>query len=349
MEHSSPLSIVILAAGKGTRMKSDKAKVLHEVFYAPMIHHVLNAVTPLGAERCLVVIGHQREAVQETVTPYPVRCVIQENQLGTGHAVLATSDALPQGAGTVMVLCGDTPLIQSQTLEEMYASHRDSGAALTIMTTILSNPTNYGRILCDEQGRVSGIVEEKDATAEQRKLTEINAGIYCVDREFLFSALGQVGTENSQGEVYLTDIVSIAVESGLRVERYITPEARDVLGVNSRLELAQAHHALQQRRNAELMLHGVTMYGPETITVAPSATVGRDTLLMGGVHLLGDSTVGEGCRLGPGVVLEHCHLGDSVEVGAYSVLRNCTVADNTRIQPHSIYPAAAANPDFQPR
>ena len=340
MEHHAPLSVILLAAGKGTRMKSDQAKVLHEVFFAPMIQHVLQAVLPLDAERNVVVIGHQRQAVEAAVAPYGVRCVVQEQQLGTGHAVLCAQEAMPSRPGTVMILCGDTPLIHGDTLAEMYECHQRNGATLTLMTTLLDNPANYGRILRDKRGRVRGIVEEKDATEAERKIREINAGIYCVAQDFLFRALENVGTANSQGEVYLTDIVSMAVESDLLVQRYQAEDAEDILGVNSRVELAQAHRRLQLRRNTSLMLAGVTMHAPESITIAPQANVGRDTLLMGGVHLLGNSEVGERCRLGPGVVLENCRLGDGVDVGAYAVLRGCSICAGSSIAAHSVFPGS---------
>lgn len=335
MNSSLQLSLIVLAAGKGTRMKSDKAKVLHEVFSLPMIHHVLLAVSPLEPARTLVIVGHQKKEVEQSLTAFDVTTVTQHEQLGTGHAVAITESYIPESADTVMVLCGDTPLIRAETLKEMFALHRKSGADLTVMTTFLENPTNYGRIITGNNERILGIVEEKDATLQQRAIKEINAGIYCVNRSFLFAALQQVGTDNSQGEVYLTDIVSIAVNSGKQVEKLVSPHAKDVLGVNSRVELAQAHSELQYRRNVEIMLQGVTIQSPDSVSISQASIVGRDSLIMSGVQVYGRSVIGKKCTLWPGVILIDCILGDNVEIGAYSVLQNCTIPENGIAPPHS--------------
>ena len=326
------ITAVVLAAGKGTRMKSARAKVLHEVFFRPMIHHVLLAVKEAGVDRCAVIVGHQRQEVLRILNSYAITPVVQEEQLGTGHAVLCAETACGQ-ADQVMILCGDTPLIQAATLRAMIAAHLEQQAALTLMTTLLDQPFGYGRILSDEGGNVLAIVEEKDASEEQRGIREINAGVYLVERRFLFEALGRVGTDNSQGEVYLTDIVAIARSQGLRVHTFMHPQAIDVLGVNSRIELAQAHATLQLRRNRDLMLAGVTLYAPETILVAPDCTVDQDTLVEGNVRISGGSTVGRECRIGSGCVVHACQLGDGVTVGANSVLHHCSVAAGRTIPP----------------
>lgn len=333
--HTSPLSLVILAAGKGTRMRSNRAKVLHEVFFAPMIHHVLTATLPLQARRTLLIIGHQAEAVREVLADQDVEFVVQQEQLGTGHAVLTAETALPEKDGTVMILCGDTPLIRSETLINMVQEHRRQSAMVTFMTTTLGDPSNYGRVLCDEDGRVQRIVEQKDATAEQLRIREINAGIYCVDKEFLFSALKRVGSNNSQGEVYLTDIIALAVEAGHQVNRFLAASPVEVLGVNSRVELAEAESVLQQRRNRELMLQGVSMENPETIRIAPDAEVGSDCLIETAVRITGGSRIGSFCRIGQGAILENCQLGRGVQVGPYSCLNGQNLAANTVLPPYS--------------
>lgn len=335
MNSNQQLSLIILAAGKGTRMKSDKAKVLHEVFCLPMVNHVLLAVAPLEAGRTIVIVGHQREAVEESLAPFNITAVTQHEQLGTGHAVAIAEPAVPEATDTVMILCGDTPLIRPETLKEMYRSHRESGAVLTVMTTLLDSPTNYGRILTGSNDRVLGIVEEKDATPQQKTIREINAGIYCVNRNFLFAALQQVGTDNSQGEVYLTDIVSIAVNNGKHVEKFISSHPQDVLGVNSRVELAQAHGELQHRRNVEIMLQGVTIQSPESVSISPAATIGRDSLIMSCAQVQGRSVIGNKCILRQGVILTNCIVGDNAEIGAYSVLQDCTIPENSIVSPHS--------------
>ncbi len=335
MTSNPQLSVVVLAAGKGTRMKSGKAKVLHEVFFAPMIQHVLRATAPLMPERTVVIVGHQRDAVTECVEPFSVMTVIQEEQLGTGHAVAIAEHSIPVTTETVMILCGDTPLVQTETLQEMYAAHKKSGADVTVMTTFLDNPTNYGRIITDTNNYVLGIIEEKDASADQKTIREINAGIYCVDKQFLFSALTQVDTNNSQGEVYLTDIVSIAVQEARKVEKYICPQPKDILGVNSRVELSQAHAELQKRRNIEIMLQGVTIQSPETVCISSTSTIGRDSLVKSGVQIYGTTHLGEKCVIGNGAILTNCTLGNNVEVGPYAVLQDCSIPDNAKVTPHS--------------
>ncbi|WPD22609.1 MAG: NTP transferase domain-containing protein [Candidatus Electrothrix scaldis] len=326
------ISAVILAAGKGTRMKSDQAKVLHELFFKSMLHHVLDAVAATDVGELAVIVGHQREKVLTSLEEagYQFSPVVQEEQLGTGHAVLCAESACAT-ADLVMILCGDTPLIRPETLQTMIDRHQENGAVVTLMTTVLAEPFGYGRILTDAEGGVFAIVEQKDATEEQRAIQEINAGIYLVDREFLFSALRQVGTDNSQGEVYLTDIVSIATRQGHRVEKFVHTPAIDVLGVNSRVELAQAHRELQLRHNRQVMLSGVTLYGPETILLAPDCQIGKDAVLHAGVTIIGKSKVGSKVQIASGVVLHDCQIGDGAIIGANSVLENCVVSQGEKV------------------
>jgi bifunctional UDP-N-acetylglucosamine pyrophosphorylase/glucosamine-1-phosphate N-acetyltransferase len=332
MEQS--VSCVVLAAGKGTRMKSDKAKVLHEVFFAPMLHHVLKAVNSPRIDRTIAIVGHQKEHVAETLKNFQVSLVVQEEQLGTGHAVLCARDQLADSAGTVLILCGDTPLIRAETIENMLARHRETNATLTVMTTRLTNPTNYGRIVCDDQGNVLQIVEEKDATPEQRKIDEINAGIYCAESAFLFEALQQVGSDNRQGEVYLTDIVGIANRAGHRVHRFAGVDAEEVLGVNSRVELAAAHKSLQLRRNEELMLAGVTIINPETVTIEKGVTIGPDTCIGPNALISGAAEIGAGCRIEANSVIRDSKLGDNVVVGPFSFLENCRIDTGAMLPPY---------------
>jgi bifunctional UDP-N-acetylglucosamine pyrophosphorylase / glucosamine-1-phosphate N-acetyltransferase len=334
MIQQPPLFTVILAAGKGTRMKSNLAKVLHEVFFVPMIHHVLSAVQEIRPQKSVVVVGHQRRDVMQSLSEFAVEFAIQEEQLGTGHAVLCAEPAIKGQEGVVMILCGDTPLIKSKTLQDMYQHHVDHSSTLTVMTTILENPTNYGRIIGHQSGKVLAIVEEKDASEEQKKLKEINAGIYCVNSSFLFDTLRKVGTENSQGEVYLTDIVSIAVSAGFKVEKYTNPVAQEILGVNSRIELALAHKEIQLRRNYQLMLQGVTMHDPETTAIAHSVSIGSDSILQAGVKITGNSSIGPSCLIEHGAILHDCHLADHVRVGPYSYLVGMTFPAGAVIAPH---------------
>ncbi len=325
---------VILAAGMGTRMKSNKPKVLHEVFFRPMIHHVMDAVTTSQIDHTAVVVGHLKNRVLETLKSYDFTPVTQDEQLGTGHAVLC-AEQVCQDADTVMILCGDTPLIRCETIDAMIRHHREMNSVLTLMTTMVPDPFGYGRIITNDNEQVTGIVEEKDADENQRQIKEINAGVYMVDREYLFKTLGMVGTANSQGEVYLTDIVALANNDGHTVNRFIHSDPMDVLGVNSRVELAQAHTELQRRRNTELMLEGVTMYGAESIYIAQGIEVGNDTVIHPGVHIMGKSSIGIGCIIEPGVFIKDCEIANNAIIGAWSTLQNWTVQPSEYIAPRT--------------
>lgn len=332
----SDVNALILAAGKGTRMKSGRAKVLHEIFFAPMICHVLDAVDAVAPARTLVVCGHQREEVRAALAGRQVETIIQEEQLGTGHAVLAAEGALAGGAGTLLILCGDTPLVRPETLLAFVESHRASGARVTVMTTLLDNPAHYGRIITDAAGGVLRIVEEKDASDAERAVREINAGIYCVEIDYLFGALRQIGTDNKQGEMYLTDIVAIARQEGHAVHRWRCADASEILGVNSRVELAQAHRELQRRRNEELMIQGVTIIQPESVQVEKGVAIGRDTILHPGVIVRGNSAIGTACTLEPYALLTNCQIGDGVTIGAFSYLEDCSFFENSAVAPKTM-------------
>lgn len=313
------LSTIILAAGKGTRMKSSRAKVLHEVFFAPMVHHVVRAILPLEAGKNIAVVGHQAEQVRAALAGFPVACVEQRQQNGTGHAVLAAGQAVPAECADVLILCGDTPLVRSGTLRDMVAAHKEKGADLTLLTTRMDDPFGYGRVLQDAAGGVRAIIEEKDASDEERRITEVNGGIYCVGRSFLFSALQEITPDNSQHELYLTDIVGIAVSAGRKVERFQHGDASEILGINSREQLARAHGILTHRRNRQLMVDGVTILDPATTYIAPEVSIGADTVVHPQVQILGRSRVGEGA------VISSC-----------SVLTDCTVAAAGVVPPGTI-------------
>nr|MBF0222945.1 NTP transferase domain-containing protein [Desulfobulbaceae bacterium] len=315
---SGDVFAVVLAAGKGTRMKSDMAKVLHVVFFAPMVNHVIDMLQQITLEKIVVVTGHQHKRVEESLSHYDVVFARQKEQLGTGHAVLSAQPYLRSGKGTVLILCGDTPLVKAETLKSMLAEHESKGAALSVMTTILSDPTNYGRVITDDSGSVLKIVEEKDASVDERLVQEVNAGIYCVELDFLFGALQKVGTDNAQGEVYLTDIVQIACNEGRQVTKFLCGDPLEITGVNSRVELAVAHKILQQRRNRDLMLQGISMYDPETTCIEPSVSVGQDTLIYGNCHLSGATTIGAGVTIEPFVNLHDRTIGDGCLVKSFT-------------------------------
>ena len=335
MTQPAPLSILILAAGKGTRMKSDKAKVLHEVFFVPMLCHVLESIKYLNPQHIAVVIGHQKESVQTVLKNYPVQSVVQEQQLGTGHAVLAAERNFADFHGTLMILCGDTPLIRPETLADMYTAHRIKNSVCTLMTTHLTNPANYGRILKNASGQMLGIIEEKDASAEQKKINEINAGIYCVECDELFPVLHTLTTANAQGEFYLTDIIGKMVASGKQVDTFACPYPNDVLGVNSRVELAEAHKEIQRRRNIQLMQQGVSFFAPDSTTVSFEAFIGKDCVIEPCVTISGKSRIGSGSIIRQGSIIQDCTIGADTVIGPYSILDSCSIPDNTSIPAQS--------------
>ncbi len=333
MENSPPLCVVVLAAGKGTRMKSTRAKVLHEVFYRPMLHHVLDSVKPLDPLKTVVIVGHQMEAVKSILAGYDVLFCEQKEQNGTGHAVLSAEPMFTGFSGDIMILCGDSPLLQPGHLQQMLEAHRKSAARLTILTTVLDDPSNYGRIISDAAGSVQAVVEEKDASPEQRAIQEINGGIYIGEAAFLFDALSRVTTDNAQQEMYLTDIVAIAVSDGLAVHKYEHPTPSHVLGVNSKVELALAHAEIRARRNSELMAGGVTMLDPLTTTVGSDISVGSGCTLGAQVTIIGSGSIGDNCWIEPGAYLNNTIIESDVQIGANSVITDQRVTAGTVIAP----------------
>lgn len=316
-------------------MKSNKAKVLHPVFYKPMAAHVITSAQSLEPLQTIVVVGHQAEQVKKAFAPFGCDFALQQEQRGTADAVLATKKSISAIAKTLIILCGDTPLILPETLENFSRFHRNSGNDLTLMTTTLANPFGYGRILCDSDDSLLAIVEEKDATDEQKKITEINAGIYCVEKEFLFSALEKVGRDNSQNEMYLTDIISIGVHEKKRIQRVTIKNPIEVLGINSRQELSEAERELQMRHNRKLMASGVSMIAPETIRVAAEVSIAPDVFLEANVSLLGTSNIASGCHIEQGTILKDCNLDRDVIIGAGSYLANISLPEATIIPPHT--------------
>src|SRR5213593_141405 len=256
------LCVVILAAGKGTRMVSNRAKVLHTVCGVPMLRMIYNAAAGLEPDEIFVVIGYDADRVRETLEGLPVQFIAQTEQLGTGHAVMAARERLSNRAGDVVVLFGDTPRIQSSTLRKMVEHHRRKGAVTTLITGRADNPFGYGRILRDSKGEIEAIVEEKDATPEQRRITEVNPGFYCFQIPPLLDALGKLTSENVQKEYYITDLVGIQRKEGRKVEPILHDNFEELLGINSRRELVELSKALWRQRNLDLLAAGVTVIDP---------------------------------------------------------------------------------------
>ncbi len=319
------LATIILAAGKGTRMRSPYPKVLHLLAGEPLVIHVLETALRLSPDRVLVVVGYKAELVKEALRGYPVEFVLQKEQLGTGDAVKRCEEALGDFSGEVLVLCGDVPLLRSETLAELLAEHRQRQAAVTILTAEVEDPFGYGRIIRDQKGLVRRIVEEKDASPKEREIKEINSGTYVFQAKFLFSALKEIRPENVQREYYLTDVVEIAVREGLPVAAYRAPEATEVLGVNSQEERAQVEALFQERLRKDFLRQGVTFLLPETVylerkvTIEPGATIFPHVVLRGQTRIgaeakvlsfcyLEDVDVGPGAEIGPGLKLKGWRL-----------------------------------------
>lgn len=325
---------LILAAGKGTRMKSGLVKVLHELVGRPMLGWPLAAAREAGAVQIVVVAGHQADQVQEYFSADSgVRIALQEEQLGTGHAVSCSLSQLDGLTGSVLILCGDTPLLSGATLQRLAAEHETSGAAVTVLTARLDRPFGYGRIVRDSEGRVRRIVEQKDASPEEQAIDEVNSGIYCMALDFLRAHIGRLGSENAQNEYYLTDLVGIAVAEHAGCAAVIADDADEIMGVNDRLQLAHAARILRQRINLQLMLSGVTLVDPDQTYVDAGVQVGNDTIIWPGCVLRGKTTIGTSCEIESNVQVTDCSIGDRVHLKAGSVLAESQVSEDVAIGP----------------
>ena len=307
------LTAVILAAGKGTRMKSKLPKVLHKVGGHPMLEHVMDAAEAAGCRDNVVVIGHGAELVRELVGDR-ARIALQAEQLGTGHAVLQAADTLKDFTGTVMILCGDTPLLEAEELEKFYAEHVKSGAAATVMSALMDDPFGYGRILRDANGDVAGIVEQKDASEEQKQIKEINTGNYCVEAPLLFEVLRTLGNDNAQGEYYLTAVLAKLRAMGKKVGGVITADSEMIMGVNSRRQLAEAESVMRRRIAERHMDDGVTIMDPASTFIEKSVKIAPDTVIYPNTWLQGETVIGEDCEIGPNVRLENVKVADGCRV-----------------------------------
>ncbi len=327
------LEVIILAAGLGTRMKSGKIKILHEAAGRPIIDYVLDLASDLCATPPVMVIGYQREAVQKSVGDR-ARFAVQEQQLGTGHAVLQAAEQIDPKK-RVMILSGDVPLTRIETLRGLLEEHERSGNALTLLTMELDDPAMYGRIVRDSSGGVMRIVEAKDATEEQKKIREVNAGIYVFDGEHLFDNLRDLRPENAQKEYYLTDLLSVIRGAGHRVGAVIAKDPIEALGVNSRGELAQVEREIQRRVVARLMSEGVTFRNPDTVVIDSTVAIGPDTVVYPFVTIEGSTRIGEGCVIDPGVHLINVTVGDDVHIKTGTVAEDAIIEDQASVGPYS--------------
>lgn len=324
------LKTLILAAGKGTRMKSELPKVIHEVNGIPMISKIIKALEVLKPEENILILGHKKEEVLKVVGE-DADYVVQTEQLGTGHAVLQAKDKLKDYDGDVMVLCGDTPLLREETLEELYKFHRDTDSVTTILTSIYDNPFGYGRIV-KENGLVKAIVEEKEADAEIKKIKEVNAGVYCFRGRELFDALSKITNNNEKGEYYLTDVIGIQVGEGKKVQSFVLNDNIEILGVNSKVELAQASKVLRDRKNIDLMEKGAILIDPSAVYAEEDVVVGRDTVIYPGAILQGKTVIGENCQILGTTRIIDSTLGNDIKVES-SVIEESILEDGVTMGP----------------
>lgn len=331
---STDVNVLILAAGLGTRMKSKRAKVLHRAGGRPLIEHVVRTALQIApAERITVVLGYQAEEVRAVVASCGVRFVVQSEQRGTGHAVMTARQSLEAAEGLLLVVYGDCPLLSAETLKELAARQAASAAAATLITVHLEDPTGYGRVITGKDGRIRAVVEQNAASPEQLEVQEINSGIYCFRADTLWQHLDEIGTGNPSGEYYLTDIVEIYRRAGYDIDTYHLDEPTEVLGINTRVELAAIDRILRERKVRELMLGGVTVEKPETVTVDPDVRVGADTIIGPFAQLLGNTEIGEDCRVGAATVISDSRLGDRVEVNPFSAIQDSEVGSDARLGP----------------
>jgi bifunctional UDP-N-acetylglucosamine pyrophosphorylase/glucosamine-1-phosphate N-acetyltransferase len=327
--------VLILAAGLGTRMRSKRAKVLHRAGGLALVEHVVEAARELApAERIVVVTGHQAAEVEALLQPQGVAFVRQDPPQGTGHAVACCREAArAMSDGLLMVLYGDTPLLSAATLRKLRDTHAQSGAAATLITTTLDDPSGYGRVILDSADRVSAIVEHKDCNAAQLQVRVINSGIYCFRAELLWKHLGEIQPNAVSGEFYLTDMAAILAGHGHAVQAMHIDDPGELLGINTRVELAEADGILRRRKAHELMLSGVTIERPETVTIDMHATAGRDTVIEAFARVLGTTRIGEDCRIGAGAILENATLADGVTIGPYTLIADSAVDAGAGVGP----------------
>jgi bifunctional UDP-N-acetylglucosamine pyrophosphorylase/glucosamine-1-phosphate N-acetyltransferase len=325
--------IVILAAGKGTRMKSAVPKVLHPAGGLPLIEHVLRAADALKPATTVLVVGHLAAQVQEALSKRPgLRFALQEPQLGTGHALLQAEPHLAGATGTVVLLSGDVPLLRAETLADLVQRHESAGAAATVLTARVSGPHEYGRIV-RENGRIAAIVEHKDATPAQRAIDEVNSGIYAFALEPLFDALRSIGSANAQGEYYLPDLVGIYRARGKVVETVMLDDPRQILGVNSRRELADVSAILKTTKNDALMASGVSLVDPATAYIGPDVEIGPDTIVHPNVYLEGNTRIGANCQIHAGVRIIDSTIDDGAIINNYCVIRESHVRSGAELGP----------------
>lgn len=335
---------VVLAAGQGTRMKSKLYKVLHPVLGRPMVQHVVQQLKPLHLNKIVTIVGFGAEKVKETLEGES-EFALQEEQLGTGHAVMQAEPLLKGKKGTTIVVCGDTPLITSTTFEALITFHEKEGAGATILTAQTDDPTGYGRVIRNGQGEVERIVEHKDASEDELLVQEINTGTYCFDNEALFAALEEVSNDNAQGEYYLPDVIEILRNKGKKVSAYMTPDFEETLGVNDRVALAKAEKIMKRRINEGHLRNGVSIIDPDHTYIEPDVIIEADAVIHPGTILKGSTVIKANAEIGPNSEIENCLIGEN-SVIQHSVARNSKIGQRVNIGPFAhIRPDSAIGND----
>ena len=327
---------VMLAAGKGTRMKSNKSKLVHKIYGKELIKRVVETTKKAGVNDIVAVVGYLKEQVKDVLED-DVKYVVQEEMLGTGHAVMQATKYLKGKKGKVLILNGDVPILRPETIEKILNKSRENKEYATLLSAIYDNPTGYGRIIRDEGGNVKGIVEEKDATDEQKKLQEINAGVYCFDIQELLKALKELQPNNAQGEYYLTDVIKIMNDKGLRTGALIVKDNKEILGVNDRIQLETVTKILQKRINEEHMRNGVTIEDINSTYIYDDVQIGTDTVIHPNTTIKSDVVIGKDCEIGPNsYIREGCNLADNVKIGSFVEIKKANIGKGTKV-PHLSY------------
>jgi bifunctional UDP-N-acetylglucosamine pyrophosphorylase/glucosamine-1-phosphate N-acetyltransferase len=328
------INVVILAAGLGTRMRSKRAKVLHSAGGLTLVEHVVTAAGALALPASIVVVtGHQAEKVEDLLAPRGVKFVRQGEPKGTGHALACCHGSVDMQAGLTMVLYGDTPLLSAATLLQLRDTQANSDAAATLITTELADPTGYGRVLLDAAGQVTAIVEEKACTAEQKKIRLINSGIYCFRSDLLWKHIGEIQPNNPAREFYLTDMAEILARHGQHVQPMHVADPGELLGINTRVELADADRLLRRRKTGELMLSGVTIERPETVSIDTQVRIGMDTIVEPFSRILGNTEIGEDCLIGAGCIVESSVLADRTILKPYTLVSDSRIDAEAQLGP----------------
>ncbi len=334
------IAAIILAAGKGTRMKSELVKVLHPILGVPMLSYPIElSLKGIEAQKTIVIVGYQADRIQERFKHLKVDFAIQGEQLGTGHAALQAVPFLESFDGTVLILCGDVPLVKLGTLRSFISAHRKNQSTLCVLTTVVEEPFGYGRILRNPEGWLEKIIEEKDASEEEKAIREINTGIYCIKSRFLKEGLREIGRENAQGEYYLTDLVEIARKKELKCSAHIVADAAEVMGINTRVDLSVANEKLRMEKLRELMLSGVTVVDPQNTYVEKMVEVGKDTFIYPYCTLQGKTMIGERC-----IIESHSKVLDSIIHNEVTIHANSVITESKIEEGAAIGPFAHLRP-----